>query len=660
MRQLIRTYKITGDRQITISNYSFTKEDVRLIINESLASTDKLSSVLVSSTAKDNIISVNNGIITLSDKTASLKSTDILTIEIDVDNIAKESTVVTKTQEIQNTLNTVNNNVTSSKDILNGRLGDIFTKFGDLTTFIAQKFDWLSGFIVTKKDELQQFIIERKNELHNFIATDILGTINRNHGEILGKTNDILGRQQDYENNAVLRTQDVLNTVNSQGSQLGKHLDVLITKIDEIELPEIDTTELAKQGDNPEATNSKILNAIQSIVGTGLLVNEEVKVKVSIPNSEEFDWSGYSVILTDKSANTQEVKNLNADGTCTFNVPIGHSYEVGFPQLTAYAAPMKQTYVAIQRERYLVHEYAEPDGIEVLKITVMSQLSGGTSTILDGSVLSVTDTNGEVYSGVVNGYECHISIPYGKVYTLVQPFIEGYRSESGSATYTALAPIRNVTLRYSEDGYGVFGVDDDGKLYTIDEIEAMHDKTIIKYGFYNDLELASASRIDSGFGNGFYWELGKESLGSMQWAAKNVAFDTSRLPYFSNDAAASKATAGAYYTKVIEEVGPSVVADSANPTPAASACLSKTVYFGGKEHQGFLPAYGQIKKIATTNRTLFQAFYSALGRTAPVIWSGDWWTSCQYIASYAVSLYNGGFHSSLKTNSSQVFCCFDL
>lgn len=414
------------------------------------------------------------------------------------------------------------------------------------------------------------------------------------------------------------------------------------------------------KGDNPDATNSKILNAIQNIVGTGLLANEEVKVKVSIPNSEEFDWSGYAVILNDKSANTQEVKNLNADGTCTFNVPIGHTYEIGFPQLTAYAAPMKQTYAAIQRERYVVHEYAEPDGIEVLKITVMSQLSGGTSTILDGSVLSVTDTNGEVYSGVVNGYECHISIPYGKTYTLVQPFIEGYRSESGSATYTALAPIRNVTLRYSEDGYGIFGVDEDGKLYTIDEIEAMHDKTTIKYGFYNDLELASASRIDSGFGNGFYWELGKESLGYMQWATQNVAFDTSRLPYFGNKAAASKATAGAYYTKVIEEVGPSVIADSANPTPAASACLSKTAYFGGKEHQGFLPAYGQIKKIATTNRTLFQAFYSALGRTAPAIWSGNWWTSCQVNATDAVVLPNGGFRNGGKSSSHQVFCCFDL
>ena len=65
-----------------------------MIINESLASTDKLSSVLVSSTAKDSIISVSNGVITLSNKTAPLKATDILTIEIDVDNVAKESTVI--------------------------------------------------------------------------------------------------------------------------------------------------------------------------------------------------------------------------------------------------------------------------------------------------------------------------------------------------------------------------------------------------------------------------------------------------------------------------------------------------------------------------------------------------------------------------------------
>lgn len=100
MRQLIRTYEITGQHEITISDYSFTKEDVRLIINESLASTDKLASVLVSSTAKDNIVSVEEGIITLADTTAELNTDDTLTIEIDIDNVAKEDTATANKRKI--------------------------------------------------------------------------------------------------------------------------------------------------------------------------------------------------------------------------------------------------------------------------------------------------------------------------------------------------------------------------------------------------------------------------------------------------------------------------------------------------------------------------------------------------------------------------------
>lgn len=42
--------------------------------------------------------------------------------------------------------------------------------------------------------------------------------------------------------------------------------DKLAQKIaDQLQLPEIDTTELAKEGDNPEATNSKILEEVQRI-----------------------------------------------------------------------------------------------------------------------------------------------------------------------------------------------------------------------------------------------------------------------------------------------------------------------------------------------------------------------------------------------------------
>ena len=42
-------------------------------------------------------------------------------------------------------------------------------------------------------------------------------------------------------------------------------------KIDNIKLPEIDTTELAKQGENQEATNSAIFDAVKSIPDLSLL-----------------------------------------------------------------------------------------------------------------------------------------------------------------------------------------------------------------------------------------------------------------------------------------------------------------------------------------------------------------------------------------------------
>lgn len=40
---------------------------------------------------------------------------------------------------------------------------------------------------------------------------------------------------------------------------------------DQLQLPEIDTTELAKQGENQEATNSKIYDAVKSIPDLSLL-----------------------------------------------------------------------------------------------------------------------------------------------------------------------------------------------------------------------------------------------------------------------------------------------------------------------------------------------------------------------------------------------------
>lgn len=97
MRQLIRTYSITGNHEITVTGYTFTKQDIRLIIDETLASAaitteDLVASVLVSSTKKGNVVTVQNGVITLASTTAALTVGDELTIEIDIDNVAKEAT----------------------------------------------------------------------------------------------------------------------------------------------------------------------------------------------------------------------------------------------------------------------------------------------------------------------------------------------------------------------------------------------------------------------------------------------------------------------------------------------------------------------------------------------------------------------------------------
>lgn len=257
MRQLIRTYKITGDHQITISNYSFTKEDIRLIINESLASTDKLSSVLVSSTAKDNIILVSNGVITLSDKTASLNSTDILTIEIDIDNIAKESTVIDKTQELQTILNSINNNVTSSKEILNGKLGDIYN-------YLILRFDQVYSYLASRFDQIHQFIANRADAILSQISLT-RGDVTGAKSEILGKVGDVINRQSDFDNVNAARTRDVINTVNAQAQALSRQMSD-------------NTNGVAKEGDNPEATMSAVYDAV-------LEIKDNMTVAFSIPEN---------------------------------------------------------------------------------------------------------------------------------------------------------------------------------------------------------------------------------------------------------------------------------------------------------------------------------------------------------------------------------------
>lgn len=143
MRQLIRTYSITGNHEITVTGYTFTKQDIRLIIDETLASAaitteDLVASVLVSSTKKGNVVTVQNGVITLASTTANLTVGDELTIEIDIDNVAKTSDIPT-VQQIQNGLAT-ESNATSNKNAIITAINGISIDTSNLATKNLEQF----------------------------------------------------------------------------------------------------------------------------------------------------------------------------------------------------------------------------------------------------------------------------------------------------------------------------------------------------------------------------------------------------------------------------------------------------------------------------------------------------------------------------------------
>ena len=57
-------------------------------------------------------------------------------------------------------------------------------------------------------------------------------------------------------------------------SKIDENTSNLADKIDNIKLPEIDTTELAKQGENQEATNSKILEEVGNVATALTAIND--------------------------------------------------------------------------------------------------------------------------------------------------------------------------------------------------------------------------------------------------------------------------------------------------------------------------------------------------------------------------------------------------
>ncbi len=410
------------------------------------------------------------------------------------------------------------------------------------------------------------------------------------------------------------------------------------------------------------ATRIKVgLTGEEFVIGT---TGQQERVSVKLRASDTtIDWTDYEITVLDVSTGESADYSLNENGECLFVVPIGHIYQVSLPAVGDYAQPSAITQTASMAIRRIDYTYQTlPTLYEQVNFRASIAPSDGGYALVEGFAILLKDQDDVYYTAQFHNGVCSISVPYGKTVRITVPTLEGFTSDHRTDVWTTGSQSRNIVITFLKYGVGVWGRDAQGNNYTTEEIAALPDKSIIVAGCFNSVGLANASREDgSGTGCGFMWSIASPSF-SAQWATQNIQFthedlpdDSAVLAYVTSSSAGDAKCAGARYSAAMIRLGDLL---GAAPT-AAHLAAQKSLTIAGSERHGFVLGFGQIHQLSL-NRSLVEAFYSALGKSAPTIWSGSWWTSCQYNASNAVTLLNGGFGDSRKTLSYNVFCAYDL
>lgn len=252
---------------------------------------------------------------------------------------------------------------------------------------------------------------------------------------------------------------------------------------------------------------------------------------------------------------------------------------------------------------------------------------------------------------------CSFNIKIGQNYSVQLPVIGTFIAPT-LKTYTAISSSRDIYWSYVLSG--VFGMDELGRRYSITQIEALTDKSIIKYGGFTTDYLENSPRDDGGSGNGFMWELdNSRSLTQLAWASKDIEFSQELLPFLTSDSMARPYCNGEAYTRYIISEGIRLGVT----TPAATWCDNNVININEQSIHGYLPAFGQIIRL-TDNYTTFKLLYQTLGLETPPFLSTNYAmaTSCQSSAASIVRCDTGKYYTGLgKTLANyRIFCIFDL
>lgn len=406
---------------------------------------------------------------------------------------------------------------------------------------------------------------------------------------------------------------------------------------------------------------------------------EQVALKLTAKT--EVKWEMFNISIQDLSDGTEQTKQLSADGECNFEIPLGNRYSITLPFVDGYTQPQALVYTASVSSRTIEYNYDNLNEYLTIRIAVRSEDSGHTAAMFNGLEVVCKGANGVNYSGTIQNGQVTILIPFGISYTIAMPQFDGLAHNHTNETFVAGLTARNLVYSYVDyNNLHVYGLDAEGNVYTIADLQEMGVEAAsakIIAGAYNDATLANAPRKDGGVGCGFAFSITSPNF-SASWAQANVDFSDNNAVvadaiaagalvegcgYYNTHDKAFAVKDGAGESALVMQVG-RVLADAgllnqSNPTPAFQTAFDKKLTIAGVERSGFVPAYGQIYALNSSKNEL-DLFFAALGKTAPTIHSGRWWTSCQYNATDAVPLYNGGFHFSIKANGINVLCCFDL
>lgn len=431
--------------------------------------------------------------------------------------------------------------------------------------------------------------------------------------------------------------------------------------------------------------NEKILSRVKdSVTGEeytiGVRGNKE-QVALKLIAKTEVQWELFNISIQDLSDGTEQIKQLSTDGECNFEIPLGNRYSITLPFVDGYTQPQALVYTASVSIRTIEYNYDNLNEYLTIRIAVRSEDSGHTAAMFNGLEVVCKGANGVNYTGTIQNGQVTILIPFGISYTIAMPQFDGLAHNHTNETFVAGLTARNLVYSYVDyNNLHVYGLDAEGNAYTIADIQEMGVEaaaTKIIAGAYNDATLANAPRKDGGVGCGFAFLTTSPNFNA-SWVQANIDFGVNNTVvadaitagalvegcgYYTNHNQAFAIKDGAGESALVMQVG-RVLADAgllnqSNPTPAFQAAFNKKLTIAGVERSGFLPAFGQIYALNSSKNEL-DLFFAALGKTAPSIHSGVWWTSCQFNATNAVLLGGGGFDRYIKAYNCNVLCCFDL